>query len=72
VQCKLVAADDTHACEFNLAACSAFPRHKKRAWFAYAQKKSCEEICLKTCAAANAKNFCMQKCVPNCNMNRSK
>jgi len=39
---------------------------------AFAQKKSCQEICLKQCEAANAKNWCMQKCVPNCNMTRSK
>ena len=39
---------------------------------AFAQKKSCQEICLKQCEAANAKNWCMQKCVPNCNMARSK
>jgi hypothetical protein len=39
---------------------------------AFAQKKSCQEICLKQCEAANAKNYCMQKCVPNCNMTRSK
>ena len=39
---------------------------------AFAQKKSCEQVCLKVCETANAKNYCMQKCVPNCNMNRSK
>jgi hypothetical protein len=38
---------------------------------ALAQKKSCQEVCLKTCETANSKNFCMQKCVPNCNMKRS-
>jgi hypothetical protein len=39
---------------------------------AFAQKKSCQEVCLKQCETANAKNWCMQKCVPNCNMTRSK
>ena len=39
---------------------------------AFAQKKSCQEVCLKTCETANAKSWCMQKCVPNCNMSRSK
>jgi hypothetical protein len=39
---------------------------------AFAQKKSCQEVCLKQCEAANAKNWCMQKCVPNCNMTRSR
>jgi hypothetical protein len=39
---------------------------------AFAQKKLCQEVCLKQCEAANAKNWCMQKCVPNCNMTRSK
>ena len=40
--------------------------------FAFAQKKSCQEVCLEECETANSKNFCMQKCVPNCNMRRSK
>jgi len=34
--------------------------------FAFAQKKSCQEVCLEECETANSKNFCMQKCVPNC------
>jgi len=39
---------------------------------AFAQKKSCEEVCIKTCETANSKNFFMQKCVPNGNMKRPK
>ena len=39
---------------------------------AFAQKKSCQEACLKTCESANSKNWCMQKCTANCNMTRSK
>jgi hypothetical protein len=39
---------------------------------AFAQKPSCEEVCLKRCETANSKNYCMQNCVPRCNMNRSK
>ena len=39
---------------------------------AFAQKKSCQEVCLENfCKMANSKNFCMQKCVANCNMKRS-
>ena len=39
---------------------------------AFAQKKSCQEICLENyCKMAASKNFCMQKCVANCNMKRS-
>jgi hypothetical protein len=39
---------------------------------AFAQKKSCQEVCLQNfCASATSKNWCMQKCVANCNMKRS-
>ena len=38
---------------------------------AFAQKKSCQEACLENyCKMANSKNWCMQKCVANCNMKR--
>jgi len=38
---------------------------------AFAQKQSCQEVCLeKFCKMANSKNWCMQKCVANCNMKR--
>lgn len=41
---------------------------------AAAQKKpSCDAYCAtKGCATANSKNFCMQKCVQNCNQMRAK
>jgi hypothetical protein len=39
---------------------------------AFAQKPSCENFCLKNCASAASKSWCMQKCTANCNMNRSK
>jgi len=42
---------------------------------AFAQKASCEEVCNKRCSiaggGAGAKNWCMGRCVPSCNMNRS-
>jgi hypothetical protein len=38
---------------------------------ALAQKKSCQDVCLENyCKMANSKNWCMQKCVANCNMKR--
>ena len=38
---------------------------------AFAQKKSCQEVCLENyCKMANSKNWCMQKCVSNCNLKR--
>jgi len=41
---------------------------------AAAQKKpSCDAYCAaKVCATANSKNFCMQKCVANCNQTHAK
>ncbi len=37
------------------------------------KKPSCDAYCaMKVCATANSKNFCIQKCVQNCNQMRAK
>jgi hypothetical protein len=37
---------------------------------AFAQKKSCDDVCLKRCETAASKSWCLQKCVQACNMKK--